>query len=256
MSVELVLPRIDGVTTQQQLLQLKSCLFQMREQLQFALNNLDAGNFTQNGKEELTQIISNMKTGTTAEQQTQYQELKALIIKTAHTVDMSYQKVTRTLQSDYLAKSEYGSFKKWAELQLDMNAQNLTQYFTQTDALESSLKEAEKLFDSYITNTNAYIRTGLLHENEAGIPIYGVEIGQKTTQIVDGKEIEVVSDLVSRFTSNRLSFYQGEAEVAYISNQRLYITDAEVTGSLTVGDWLISTVNGFSLQWVGGDENG
>jgi len=41
--------------------------------------------------------------------------------------------------------------------------------------------------------------------------------------------------------------------VAYISNQRLYITDAEIMGSLSIGKWRISTTNGFTLRYAGND---
>lgn len=218
MSVELILPRIDGVTTQQQLLQLKSCLFQMREQLQFALNNLDAGNFTQNGKEQMAQVLGGERAGAADELDTQYQELKALIIKTAHTVKLKYDEIVNNLGFEYVSNSEFGQYQEIAKSQITETAKNITQDYVLKTELDTALTDIK----SYVTDTKAYIRTGHLNEGEEGTPIYGVEIGQKTTQIEDGKEVKE-ENLVSRFTSKRLSFYQGEAEVAYISNQRLYI---------------------------------
>jgi len=114
MSVELILPRIDGVTTQQQLLQLKSCLFQMREQLQFALNNLSADNFSASGRADLSRAVLNEINEASPEQQTQYQELSALVVKTAHTVNSVYEEVSNRLNYEYVAQSEYGDFRKWA----------------------------------------------------------------------------------------------------------------------------------------------
>ena len=253
MSVDLMLPRITGVTPEQQLMQIRSYLYQFSEQLRYALNNLGMENFSEEGKNTLSQVISGTISGMTPEQQNQYRELKALIIKTAHTVESFSEEISAKLKHEYVAQSEYGTFREWAEAQFKATAENITQYYERTSEIQSDLEEAEKLFTSYIADTSAYIRTGLLYENDAGIPIYGVEIGQKTTQIVDGQEVVVMSDLISRFTSDRLSFDQGEAEVADSSNQRLYITDAEVTGSLTIGDWFISTTNGFTLRYIGGD---
>lgn len=231
MSVDLMLPRIDGITTQQQLLQIKNYLFQMREQLQFALSNLSAENFSAEGRKSLIQSSYGQSDKESSEQDNRYQELKALIIKTAHTVEVKYNQIVNTLAYDYVSNSEFGDYREAAKAEITETAKNITQYYV----LKTELDTALSPFESYITDTNAYIRTGLLYETSAGVPIYGVEIGQRSTQIIDGEEVVVMDNLVSRFTSDRLSFFQGEAEVAYISNQRLYITDAEIAGTLTVG---------------------
>lgn len=235
MSVQLTLPRIDGATTEQQLRQLRSYLYQMTEQLQFALNHLNAENFDTATKELIVSGGSSLPGGMTPEQNQFYNELKALIIKTAHTVEAYYEEITRTLEYEYVAQSEFGIFKEYAQSELRQNADNLTQYYGKTTELESNLQGVETEFNDYVANTNAYIRTGFLYENEQGVPIYGVEIGQVTKQEIDGEEVIVTAGMISRFANNRLSFYQDEAEVAYISNQRLYITDAEITGVLVVG---------------------
>lgn len=230
MSVDLILPRIDGKTPQQQLLQIKNYLFQMREQLQFALYNLSTENFSAEGRNLLIQSLYG-ESGGAVEQDNRYQELKALIIKTAHTVEVKYNEIVNILDYEYVSNSEFGDYQETARAEITETAKSITQDYV----LKTELDTALSPFESYITDTNAYIRTGLLYETSAGVPIYGVEIGQRSTQIIDGEEVVVMDNLVSRFTSDRLSFFQGEAEVAYISNKRLYITDAEIAGTLTVG---------------------
>lgn len=97
-----------------------------------------------------------------------------------------------------------------------------------------------------LIETNARIRTGKLYENENG-PIYGVEVGQITE--VDGKE---VFNKYARFTAGKLSFYdKNDTEVAYISDYKLHITHAHVTGTLTLGKYVIDTSKGLALKWVG-----
>lgn len=230
MSVDLMLPRIDGKTPQQQLLQIKNYLFQMREQLQFALSNLSTENFSAEGRNLLIQSLYG-ESGGAAEQDNRYQELKALIIKTAHTVEVRYNEIVNILDYEYVSNSEFGDYQETARAEITETAKSITQDYVLKTELEAALSP----FESYVTDTNAYIRTGFLYETSAGVPIYGVEIGQRSTQIIDGEEVVVMDNLVSRFTSDRLSFFQGEAEVAYISNKRLYITDAEIAGTLTVG---------------------
>lgn len=73
----------------------------------------------------------------------------------------------------------------------------------------------------------------------------------------DGLELGVLgSPFVARLGNTRLSFIQSGEEIAYISNNKLYITSAHVTKRLTIGneenggyfDW-ITTPNGLALKW-------
>lgn len=101
-----------------------------------------------------------------------------------------------------------------------------------------------------IIGVEAYLKSGLLYYTDAGIPVYGLEIGQ--TVEVSGT---AVFNKYARFTSEKLSFYdQNGIEVAYISDNKLYIKQAEITISLKVGG-IISLVlpNGDVVKkWAGG----
>lgn len=248
MSVDITLPRITGTTPEEQLVQIRSYLFQMAEQLRFALNNLDADSLSATGRAQL--IREAAEASSSAELESQYNQLKALIINTADAVKAFSEEITLQLEKEYVAQSEFGDFKETAIGKIEATADNLTQYYYKKEEVDSNIDKAVVPFDKWITETNAYIRSGEI-ASSGGVPVYGVEIGQKTKRIVNGHEEWVVSDLVSRFTSDRLSFYQGEAEVAYISNQRLYITDAQILGKMTLGNWQITTTNGFALNYVG-----
>lgn len=112
--------------------------------------------------------------------------------------------------------------------------------------LEKLKKEVADIVYS-IVEVNAHIKSGLLYYDENEIPIYGLEVGQKNT--VDGVE---VFNKFARFTSDRLSFYdKNDMEVAYISDYKLYITNAEISGTLKLGAFLIETSEGFRLKYIG-----
>jgi len=73
----------------------------------------------------------------------------------------------------------------------------------------------------------------------------------------DGLELGVLgSPFVARLGNTRLSFIQSGEEIAYISNNKLFITSAHVTNRLTIGneanggyfDW-ITTPQGLALKW-------
>lgn len=110
-----------------------------------------------------------------------------------------------------------------------------------------SIKNDMDDLNQAVVEVNANIRSGLLYYDDNEVPIYGLEIGQKN--FVDGVE---VFDKYARFTSDRLSFYDhNDSEVAYISDYKLYITNAEITGTLKLGAFRIDTSSGFKLKYVG-----
>ena len=61
------------------------------------------------------------------------------------------------------------------------------------------------------------------------------------------------SDLTAALTNGELGFYDSGLKVAYISNQRLHISAAEVTDSLTFGDWMwcVRSNGNMAFKWVG-----
>ena len=119
-----------------------------------------------------------------------------------------------------------------------------------TSAFYSNLQEVITDIENInfkLLDVKAHIRSGLLYNDDKGIPIYGLEIGQKN--IIDGVE---VFNKYAQFTSDRLSFFdQNDIEVAYISDFKIHITNAEVTGSLKLGGYIIETTNGLAFKWVG-----
>ena len=120
------------------------------------------------------------------------------------------------------------------------------------DLADNSKSMGKSLDDLYQQTllTNAYIKSGLLYYKENGTPVYGLEIGQ--TNSVDGQN---VFDKFARFASDRLSFFdRNDVEVAYVSDYKLYITNAEITGSLWLsGRFKIYFNNGLAFQWTGGN---
>lgn len=81
---------------------------------------------------------------------------------------------------------------------------------------------------------------------------------QKYIRYVDGKIILGIegNPLTCQIANDRLSFLQDGAEVAYISNNKLYITDVEIKNRLSMGkpengyfDWLPRQNGNLSLAW-------
>lgn len=86
----------------------------------------------------------------------------------------------------------------------------------------------------------------------------GVRKYQRFTE--DGLEIGKLDDegngFKANFTANKLSFYEDNNEVAYISNQKMFITQAQATDGLMVGSEdaggaysFVTTKTGMALRW-------
>ena len=109
-----------------------------------------------------------------------------------------------------------------------------------------------KELGTIILETTAYIKTGLLYNTDAGIPVYGLEVGQ---EVEDGVTGDAVFRKYARFTSEKLSFYDSNNnEVAYISDKKLYIGQAEITVSFQIGKLmdLVMSNGDVVTKWVGG----
>lgn len=241
MGVDLRIPNISpNASEREQLVQIRSYLFQLVEQLQWAMNNIETSQ---------TNTVVTTSKGSTAtapqaaiDSQATFDAIKYLIIKSADIVEAYYEEINKKLVSEYVAVSDFGEFREQGVQEIIANSTEIEQFFTNIQELTSEIEDINfKMFE-----VNAHIKSGLLYE-EDGIPVYGLEIGQKNT--VDGVE---TFNKYARFTADRLSFYdQNDAEVAYISNYKIHITHAEVTGTLKLGGYLVDTTNGLAFRWEG-----
>ena len=130
----------------------------------------------------------------------------------------------------YVAESDFGIYAEQTSQQIEANSTSIDQFYENLQQLVTDIENVEHT----LIEVNAHIKSGLLYYDEAGAPVYGLEIGQRTE--IDGVE---TFNKYARFTSEKLSFYDSnDNEVAYISDKKLYITHVEVTGSFTLGGFV------------------
>jgi len=319
MAIEIRLPNITGVSEKEQLLQLKSYLYQLSEQLQWAFDNINTTGGTGNGyvvNQAPRAFTASSGGASSSGGGINFAELKALIIKSADIVDAYYEEINKKLVGLYVAQSDFGVYAQQTEAKITANSKSITQNYTNTQTLitdtneridvtngnvdslneglgdatgrigvlDDSLTKAKEEINENIQdvsesistvdglriaaeealngrledlntdlgdlknaviNVTAYIKSGELYTTAAGVPVYGIEIGQ---QVGD------VFNKFSRFTSEKLSFYDANNnEVAYISDKKLYIGQAEITISLKVGGFVDYVMDGDVVtKWEGG----
>ena len=235
--INIRLPNITAGTEREQLLQVKSYLHQLAQELNWALSSIESGAAPKTGEKQSSSI-------TKEEMTTSYNELRSLIIKSASTISAYAEAADERYKSLYVAQSDFGTYKEEASQEIQKNSTAIESFFVN---MQQILTDIETLEHSQI-EVSANIRSGLLYTDDSGIPVYGVEIGQRTE--IDGVE---VFDKFARFISDRLSFYdQNDNEVAYISDMKLFITHAEVK-IFSMGGFRDTTLSDGSIvtKWVG-----
>ena len=228
------LPNITAQTDSGKVEQIKRYLFQLTEQLKWALNSIESSG------EKVLQQSSQSSTKEISEKDAQdtFSSVKALIIKSADIVEAYYEKFNEKFSGKYVAQSDFGTYKESTTQDINKNSTNIEQLFTNIQEIISDVNT--------LIEVNARINSGLLYYDDNGVPIYGLEIGQINE--IDGVE---VFNKYARFTSEKLSFYdKNDTEVAYISDYRLYITNAQITGTLTLGRFVFDTSDGLICRWV------
>ena len=238
MSFDIKLPNISATTDRGQLEQIRSYLYQLAEQLKWALNSIEVGgtNVLQQSQKSNGNKLSD------AEAQATFNSIKSLIIRSADIVDAYSEEIKKRLDGEYVARSDFGTYVESTVQTITADSKNVESLF---ESMQKIISDIDNLEHSLI-EVNARIRSGLLDTDDEGVHIYGLEIGQITD--IDG---EKVFNKYARFTSDRLSFYdKNDTEIAYISDYKLYITNAHITGTLTLGRFVIDTSDGLVIKWV------
>ena len=238
-------PNITATTPEGKLQQMQSFLYQTVEQLNWAMNTMQTG--ASSGSVAVQSVASGNSSQEKTDALSTFNDIKSLIIKSAEIVNSYYETINARLAGEYVAQSDFGTFTELTEQQIQANSTAIEQVFTD---LQQIITDIEGMSHSLI-EVNAHIRSGLLYYDEKGVPVYGVEIGQKTQ--IDGEE---VFNQFARFTAEKLSFFDSNGvEVAYISDKKLYISHVEVTGSFTQGGFIDITLPDKSVvtKWIGGN---
>ena len=138
------------------------------------------------------------------------------------------------VQNEFVSASEFGDYQVTVSSELKQTAEGFEQNFQYVrddisdvnDKLGRVNEDVTGLGES-LDEVKAHINPGILYYDDAGMPVYGIEIGQRNT--INGVE---TFNQYARFTSDKLSFYdQGNNEVTQIGDKKMAVTNVEITGS-------------------------
>ena len=147
------------------------------------------------------------------------------------------------VENIYSAKTDLGDLEERISSQISQTAEGITETFSESlSSFSEDLSSVGGEVKELASSLDVYIRRGELEEG-----VYGIEIGRSD------------SNIKARFTNDRLSFYQGLSEVAYVSGSNLYITRAEILDYLKIGNSTDGyftfdvSENGLEVMWSGGN---
>ena len=241
-------PSLRG-SAETQLGQLYAYLYQLSELLNVSLDSINnsAGGGTNS---------ANTGGSTSKGNSSETESLKSLIVNTAQIVRVNMNKLETRLNEKYEAQSAaFGEFTENIDTTITATARDVLAIYGY-DAAIATLQEDASGLKEYKLTTEGFIRQGFIDYDADGMPIIGIAIGQglrSTTETIGGVEYEHIDSTqnCAFYTSERVSFRINGREAAYLSNQRLYIADAQVVGSLVLGDgWEVSATAAKGIRFI------
>lgn len=130
MGIEIRLPQITGATEREQLQQLKSYIYQLREQLQYAFDTISTTGEAGNGVYNKIPVSYSHPTGVSSKDaEATFGSIKALIIKSSDIVEAYYEEINKKLEGLYVAQSDFGTYAEQTKLEIDANSEAIEQNY-------------------------------------------------------------------------------------------------------------------------------
>lgn len=170
---------------------------------------------------------------------------------------------TEAIESDYVTNDTITSITEDVYSRIDQSAEEILSevgrtYVTSDDfreELSTSLTQTAEGWEMEFNEFRSWV------EEENGENQTAFEELRKYIRFIEGNIIlgDQNNDLQCIITNSKISFEQNGAEVAYISNNKLYITSAEVLDRFTVGnpssgyfDWIPRANGNLGMKWRSG----
>lgn len=239
---EIRLPNITGVTEQEQLMQMKSYLYQLTGQLNFALK---AVNSEDKNSQQITLASKESAADKATEQENKLKtfiELKNLIIKSADVIEKIQDVVTKELEGSYVAISDFGTYEDETKALIEQTSERSTENYESVKKLITEKYELRK--------DGCYIKTGWLDDDNT---IAGFEVGQYTEYVEDG--VTKYTDIgFAHFTTEEIAFFdKNRIKLAWFSKSVMHIANAQIEDTLTLGGYVIEDSENYGIvfKWKG-----
>ena len=242
MSIDIRLPNITAPSESGKLQQMQSYMIQLVQQLNWALNTIEAA---ESGNTNAPVVYQQSQPSTAKEAEETFNSIKALIIKSADIVKAYETTIFTDFDSKYFAESDFGTYLEETNRKVEENSKGVSESYKQIQAIDTDL---DGVMD-YVETTEGYIRRGILDEQGT----IGIDVGET----IDGSYHKY-----ARFTAERLTFFDINGNpVAYIGagdedksdSNCLYVRGKAVfLGEIQLGQYKTDSSDGLAFTWIGG----
>ena len=209
-------PNLSG-TVDNQLLQLKSYLYPVADQLNYSFENEETRSQALR-EETVLQVEESVSPA--------LDSVKSMIIKTADEIKVNTQKEIETLSGSIEAVSEeFGTFVGEYDATITRTEERFTDVFNRIETVNGQ-----------IYNYNTYIITGHLFDID-GKSYDGIAIG---TNLAPDADDNIVGDTLIAITPDELSVWRNRVKIGYFTGDRF-----KVTARIDIGDWSIRNDNNY-----------
>ena len=240
--IDLRYPNITGSTEKEQIVQVKSYLHQLVEQLNWALSTVESA---QSGNVSPAVVFRQGAEAAPTDAESTFNSIKALIIKSADIVKAYEQTIINDFNGIYFAESDFGTFIEQTYKKVEENSKGVTETYTNIQTITNADGTGSlDILAEDVRTTNAYIKRGLLGYDNNGNAVYGIEVGETNANGAFTR--------YARFMADRLSFFDLNGdEVAYIGAGCLYVNGKTVfLGEIQLGGYKTDTTDGLAFTWI------
>ncbi len=226
MAVNLNLPSRQTGTPEQQLNGLYSYLYQLVEALNVSLNSgtVIAKSATRAGG------IGGGASAAPNAASDEYQQIKALIVKTATEVTGGMRKVLREISEGYTSQNEFGTYEEYLNNKISAGSDGFMFEWDRDTSLISNVGSVGQ----YFAESDVYIKFGIVKHNDDDTVESGILIGKNFQKVtVDGKEYIRSEDVYALLTAEEISFWQSGVCLSRLSLRGLEANMAQLDKLIT-----------------------
>ena len=236
------IPRIGPGPLETQVTELERYLHSFTEKLNYAMSIVGT---TEAEEAYVAEAVASGAVDAEAKARDVFNSIKNLIISSADIIESYYEQMSARMAGTYVAKSDFGVYAEETEALINANSTAIEQNYTLIQEISGAITE---ILNTQMA-TRAWVRSGLLDDSVTP-PIYGVEVGQVTTE--NGVEI---FNKFARFTAGGIYFYlpgtSSTEPVAQLTGTLLSVTNVRILARLTIGGYVVDSSNGLAFRWGG-----
>lgn len=233
--MELRLPNISG-SDREQLAQIRSYLYQIIPQLQWAINNMGTTSSSTQVETPTPKSLIPTNSENSASALATFNSIKSLIIKSADIVNVYYDKISAQLDGAYVAQSDFGAYVEETSQKIEANSTSTTQQFENIQGIINNV-------NTQIADVNKDIQDSkiIITESIQGVRdhVTGVNALLEDAKAQLNGSIEDIEAYVSSLEQTIIGVS------AYLKSGLLYTTDGGIpVYGLEIGQSVIDEVTG------------